>query len=66
MTVITTRPSADYVLAIRLSGPSGTSMADLGHLYNNISQIYTEYQKDYPAALHYLKKAIDYNTTAQQ
>ena len=52
---------SDYVLAIRLSGPSGTSMADLGHLYNNISQIYTEYQKDYPAALHYLKKAIDYN-----
>ncbi len=52
---------ADYVLAIRLSGPSGTSMADLGHLYNNISQIYTEHQKDYPAALHYLQKAIDYN-----
>jgi len=52
---------SDYVLAIRLSGPSGTSLADLGHLYNNISQIYTEYQKDYPAALHYLQKAIDYN-----
>ena len=52
---------SDYVLAIRLSGPSGTSMADLGHLYNNISQIYTEYQKDYPAALHYLQLAIDYN-----
>jgi len=52
---------SDYALAIRLSGPSGTSMADLGHLYNNISQIYTEYQKDYPAALHYLKLAIDYN-----
>jgi two-component sensor histidine kinase len=52
---------SDYVFAIKLSGPSGTSMADLGHLYNNISQIYTEYQKDYPAALHYLKKAIDYN-----
>ena len=52
---------SDYVLAIRLSGPSGTRMADLGHLYNNISQIYTEYQKDYPSALHYLKKAIDYN-----
>ena len=52
---------SDYALAIRLSGPSGTRMADLGHLYNNISQIYTEYQKDYPAALHYLKKAIDYN-----
>ena len=52
---------SDYAFAIRLSGPSGTSMADLGHLYNNISQIYTEYQKDYPAALHYLMKAIDYN-----
>ena len=52
---------ADYAFAIRLSGPSGTRMADLGHLYNNISQIYTEYQKDYPAALHYLQKAIDYN-----
>ena len=51
----------DYALAIRLSGPSGTRMADLGHLYNNISQIYTEYQKDYPAALLYLKKAIDFN-----
>jgi two-component sensor histidine kinase/tetratricopeptide (TPR) repeat protein len=52
---------ADYALAIRLSGPSGTRMADLGHLYNNISQIYTEYQKDYPEALHYLQQAIDYN-----
>jgi two-component sensor histidine kinase len=52
---------ADYALAIRLSGPSGTTMADLGHLYNNISQIYTEYQKDYPTALHYLGKAIEYN-----
>ena len=52
---------SDYHLAIRLSGPSGLRMADLGHLYNNISQIYTEYQKDYPAALRYLQKAIDFN-----
>ncbi len=52
---------SDYLLAIRLSGPSGLRMADLGHLYNNISQIYTEYQKDYPAALRYLQKAIDFN-----
>ena len=52
---------SDYALAIKLSGPSGKSMADLGHLYNNISQIYTEYQKDYPAALHYLQLAIEYN-----
>jgi two-component sensor histidine kinase len=52
---------SDYVLAIRLSGPSGKKLADLGHLYNNISQIYAEYKKDYPAALQYLQKAIDYN-----
>ena len=52
---------SDYALAIRLSGPSGTRMADLGHLYNNISQVYAEYQKNYPAALLYLQKAIDYN-----
>ena len=52
---------SDYALAIRLSGPSGRSLADPGHLYNNISQIYTEYKKDYPSALHYLQKAIDYN-----
>jgi two-component sensor histidine kinase len=50
-----------YVLAIRLSGPSGKKLADLGHLYNNISQIYAEYKKDYPAALRYLQKAIDFN-----
>jgi two-component sensor histidine kinase len=50
-----------YVLAIRLSGPSGRSLADLGHLYNNISQIYTDYKKDYPTALRYLQKAVDYN-----
>ena len=52
---------SDYVLGIRLSGPSGTSLADLGHLYNNISQIYTEYKKDYPSALLYLQKAVDFN-----
>jgi two-component sensor histidine kinase len=52
---------SDYALAIRLSGPSGTSLADLGHLYNNISQIYAEYKKDYPMALHFLQKAIAYN-----
>jgi two-component sensor histidine kinase len=50
-----------YVLAIELSGPSGRSLADLGHLYNNISQIYTDYKKDYPTALRYLQKAVDYN-----
>jgi len=52
---------SDYVLAIRLSRPSGKKLADLGHLYNNISQIYAEYKKDYPAALQYLQKAIDFN-----
>ncbi len=52
---------SDYALAIRLSGPSGRSLADLGHLYSNISQIYAVHIKDYPKALLFLQKAVNYN-----
>ena len=50
-----------YVRALRLHEISGKGTDDLGRLYNNISQVYTEDKKDYPSALRYLQKAIDFN-----
>ena len=51
-----------YQKAIRLIEESGEAKQDLGKLYNNIAQVYNEHIKDYPMALSFLKKAIEFNT----
>jgi two-component sensor histidine kinase len=50
-----------YREALALISPSGKGKKYTGMLYNNISQVYSEYKKDYPTALHYLQAAVAFN-----
>jgi two-component sensor histidine kinase len=50
-----------YDLAFRLVDRSGKGEEYLGKLYNNISQIYAEHERDYKKALDYLFKAVAFN-----
>src|SRR5579859_809521 len=52
---------ACYQAALARITPSGKGKRTTGALYNNISQVYSEYKKDYPAALHYLEEAVRFN-----
>jgi two-component sensor histidine kinase len=51
---------AHYTLALQLITLSGKG-ASTSKLYNNISQVYLEYKKDYHKALDYLFKAVEFN-----
>jgi len=46
-----------YLLGLDLIDRSGKGAKYASILYNNISQYYSEYKKDYPAALRYLRQA---------
>jgi len=50
-----------YDQALQLIGTSGKGAEHTGKLYNNMSQVYLEYKKDYPTALNYLFKAVEFN-----
>jgi two-component sensor histidine kinase len=50
-----------YLNALARISPSGKGRQYTGTLYNNISQVYSEYKKDYPTALHYLQQAVEFN-----
>ncbi|HLZ87781.1 MAG TPA: histidine kinase dimerization/phosphoacceptor domain -containing protein, partial [Puia sp.] len=50
-----------YSLALQLAEHSEKGRNLTGRLYNNISQVYAEYKKDYPAALQALEKAAAFN-----
>ncbi len=52
-----------YERGLSLINETGEGTDDLGKFYNNIGQIYNEHYKDYPAALSYLNKAVDFNTS---
>jgi two-component sensor histidine kinase len=52
---------AAYTKAISLIEVSGKGKETIGRLYNNISQVYNEYRKDYKKALEYLFKAVEFN-----
>jgi two-component sensor histidine kinase len=52
---------ACYQDALALITHSGKGRRYIGILYNNISQFYIEYKKDYPAALRYLMAAVQAN-----
>ncbi len=51
-----------YHAAFRLITLSGKGADQKGKLFNNISQVYTEYKKDYRQSLQYLAQAIAFNT----
>jgi two-component sensor histidine kinase len=53
---------ACYQTALALVRRTNKGNEYLGKLYNNISQVYNEYYKNYPQALYYLQKAVDYNS----
>jgi two-component sensor histidine kinase len=50
-----------YTKAVALINQSGKGKSQIAKLYNNISQVYNEYWKDYAKALEYLFKAADLN-----
>ncbi|HSC37204.1 MAG TPA: hypothetical protein VLD19_05010, partial [Chitinophagaceae bacterium] len=50
-----------YTKALALIARSGKARGSLGRAYNNISQVYIEYKKDYRTALDYLFKAVLFN-----
>lgn len=50
-----------YTKALSLIARSGKGKGALGRIYNNISQVYLEYKKDYRTALDYLFKAVHFN-----
>ncbi|MBX5439474.1 MAG: hypothetical protein IRZ29_08030, partial [Thermoflavifilum sp.] len=52
---------ACYLKALTLIRRSGKATYFIPKLYNNLSQVATEYDHDYPAALQYLSKAIAEN-----
>ncbi|MDF2187470.1 sensor histidine kinase [Paraflavitalea sp. CAU 1676] len=51
-----------FTEALQLVNSTGKGKDQIGKLYNNISQVYLEYKKDYPLALDYLFKAVAFNT----
>ncbi|HVW59757.1 MAG TPA: histidine kinase dimerization/phosphoacceptor domain -containing protein, partial [Puia sp.] len=52
---------ACYQDALAMITRSGKGRRYIGILYNNISQFYIEYKRDYPAALRYLQAAVQAN-----
>jgi two-component sensor histidine kinase/tetratricopeptide (TPR) repeat protein len=50
-----------YQKALSIIQQTGDGEGSLGRLYNNISQVYNERLKDYPTALEYLFRAVEYN-----
>jgi two-component sensor histidine kinase/tetratricopeptide (TPR) repeat protein len=52
---------AAYMKALAMVERSGKSKGVVSKLYNNISQVYNEYRKDYKKALDYLFKAEELN-----
>jgi two-component sensor histidine kinase len=50
-----------YTQAIQFMEQSGQGKQYTGKLYNNISQVYSEYRNDYAKALDYLFRAVDFN-----
>jgi two-component sensor histidine kinase len=50
-----------YAAGLGLVEKSGKGSKGLGRLYNNISEYYSDYKKDYPTALQYLQKAAAFN-----
>ena len=50
-----------YTKAVDLINQSGKGKSQIAKLYNNISQVYNEYWKDYEKALEYLFKAAALN-----
>lgn len=54
-----------YNQALHNIQQSGQGTQHTGKLYNNISQVYLEYKKDYTTALEYLFKAVDFNKAHQ-
>lgn len=50
-----------YHTALQLIEQTGKGTEHTGKLYNNMSQVYLEYKKDYATALDYLFKAVDFN-----
>ncbi|OQP47200.1 hypothetical protein A4H97_06750 [Niastella yeongjuensis] len=55
---------ATYLKAVAMVERSGINKGALSKLYNNISQVYNEYWKDYKKALEYLLKAEALNSNA--
>jgi two-component sensor histidine kinase len=54
-----------YIKAVAMIEQSGKGKKSIGKLYNNISQVYNEYLKDYEKALVYLFKAEALNKQNQ-
>jgi len=52
---------ACYAAGLALVERSGKGTRFKGRLYNNISEYYSDYKKDYPTALQYLQKAAAFN-----
>jgi two-component sensor histidine kinase len=50
-----------YQAALQRMNESGQGREYAGTLYNNISQVYIEYKRDYPTALRYLQQAVHSN-----
>jgi two-component sensor histidine kinase len=50
-----------FMQALQLIRRSGKGTQYTGKLYNNVSQVYLEYKKDYPKALDYLFRAVEFN-----
>ncbi len=51
----------NYTTALKLIESTKKGVQQLPRLYNNISQVYIEYKKDYRKALEYLFKAVAKN-----
>lgn len=50
-----------FIQALQLIRRSGKGTQYTGKLYNNVSQVYLEYKKDYSKALDYLFQAVEFN-----
>jgi two-component sensor histidine kinase len=50
-----------YESGLQTMKESGQGKEHAGTLYNNISQVYSEYKQDFPTALHYLQLAVESN-----
>ena len=55
----------EFNIALGLLQQSGKGKEHTGKLYNNISQVFLEYKKDYSKALDYLFKAVEFNKNNQ-
>ncbi len=52
-----------YTKALGLISNGSVGQENLGRLYNNISQVYSEYHHDYKKALEYLFRAVAFNNS---